>query len=172
VPLSSSLVERPIPVASGAVLTRTRPWLGVFLAGIAALAVLTLGGCLQDAYNADKDFNFDNPIDPTPTNASGVVIAHIDTAAGVATIINSSGISQDLTGWTLVNTTGPVSFPFPSSFILATGAFVRVHASTTGSDSTIDLYSGPAWAPLDTADLNNASPALVSQCTAGNPCWD
>jgi hypothetical protein len=142
-----------------------RPALGL-LALVAA--VLALSGCLQDARNADKDFTFNNPVDPTQISVSGVTIALISPSNSVALIVNASGASQDMTGWTLVNQTLVTTYTFPS-FPLGASAFVRVHFGA-GADTSVDLFSGIAWSPGNIAVLSNAVPTQVSTCQVGTTC--
>jgi hypothetical protein len=130
---------------------------------------LTFGGCIQDAHNANSDFNFDNPADPTPTNSSGILIADVDTTNADVIVVNSSGAAQDLTGWTLLNPLQPSTpYTFPNSFSFVAGAFVRVHTGTT-TDSAPDLYGLPAVVLQGTVvNLTNGS-STVSTCAIGHP---
>jgi hypothetical protein len=138
---------------------------------LAILAIaLALGGCLQDARNADKNFDFNNVNDPTPTTtgSTGIVIAEVDTGQKIATIVNSSGISQVMTGWKLVYP-GSADYPFPSAFTLNVGAYVRVHSDPGTDAPPTDLWtSGIVWSGTNTLTLNDGS-TIVSSCRVGNP---
>jgi hypothetical protein len=151
---------------------RRTPWCALAMLGIA----LALGGCLQDARNADQNFDFNNPNDPTPVAGStGIVIAGIDYLNSTQTvyIVNSSGVAQNLNGWGLRNNNTLAVYTF-GSFTLGIGAFVRVHP-ITGTDTTLDVYSGPAgptspsWLLTNTASLLNATGGVTSSCTVGSP---
>ena len=148
-----------------------RPRLRALLRGIVLTSalggVLLLGGCLQDAHNANNDFNFDNPVDPTPTNSSGINIAEVDTSLQIVTLVNSSGTAQDMTSLTLVE--GTTTYTFPNAFSLGTGAFVRVHTAAGTDAPPLDLYGSAL--PLhggDTLTLNNLS-TVISSCSIGTP---
>lgn len=131
------------------------------------LAALGLGGCLQDAYNADKDFNFNNVNDPNAQSSTGLQILEIDTGLNVATIFNNSSSTQDMTNWTLVDTTS--TFNFPSGFIMSANLFVRVRGAA-GTNTTTDLFSsGMIWTGGTIATLNNGSGIQISTCQVGNP---
>jgi hypothetical protein len=145
-------------------------------AGLACILVLGLSGCLQDAYNANKDFVYNNPLDPTPISTTQVTIAWVDLLSNTVVIVNGSGIAQTLTGWTLVRNPSaatPTSFTIPA-VTLAVGGFVRIHADTTHTtNTTLDIYSdGITWVPTDIAELNNAAspPVAVFVCTVGTTC--
>ena len=139
-------------------------------------AALALGGCLQDAQNADKKFVYDNPSDPTTTgSASAIAIVAVDYLSSVQTavIVNSSGSDQDMNGWALLNQTTTNKYSF-ASFALVKGAFVRVHPGA-GTNSGTDLYTGapgstsPTWAINQVAVLQNAGGGNVASCTVGSP---
>ena len=149
---------------------------------LAALGVaLALGGCLQDAHNADNNFNFNNANDPTATTATGIVIAGVDYASSTHTtyIVNASGVSQSMSGWVLRNSTAFSVSPTNTGYLfgavtLGVGTFVRVHP-VTGTDTPTDLYSGPGgptsptWSLNNTASLLDANGSTVSSCTVGSP---
>jgi hypothetical protein len=139
---------------------------------------LALGGCLQDARNADQNFDFNNPNDPTPVAGStGIVIAGIDYASTVKTayIVNASGGAQSMSGWVLRNNNTTDQYTFGAFNI---GAYVRVHTGNApggGTDTPTDLYSGPvgvtspSWSLNDTASLLNGTGGTVSSCVVGSP---
>jgi hypothetical protein len=168
-------VSRPRPAAPSACSRRAHACRFALLGAALLGAALALGGCLQDAHNADKNFDFNNVNDPTTTTASGVVIAGIDylSTTQTAYIVNASGAGQDMTKWVLDNRTTTHVYTF-GTFSLGVGAFVRVHP-VTGTDTGTDLYSGPAgptspsWSLSDTASLLNSTGATVSSCTVGSP---
>lgn len=126
---------------------------------------LLLSGCLQDAHNANDGFNFNNPADPTPTTNNGIQIAEIDTALDIATIVNTSGTDQIMTGWTLVD--NGITYAFTSGFTLNTNSFVRVH-NAASTDTATDVYnSGLTFVGGSTATLNNGT-TVISTCVVGN----
>lgn len=168
--------ETPVPSAACPIrhrrarAPRRQAWLVALLG-----ATLALGGCLQDAHNADKNFVFDNPSDPTSTTTSGIAIATVDYLSSVQTvvIVNSSDADQDMNKWSLLNQTTGNVYAF-ASFTLVKGSFVRVHPGS-GTSSGQDLYTGapgptsPTWAINQVAILQNDGGGNVSSCTVGSP---
>jgi len=80
-------------------------------------------------------------------------------------ITNWKEIDVDMTGWTLNDESNKTYF-FPSGFILASGASVRIHTGS-GIDTISDLYwnsSKPIWNnDRDTATLKDSNGDIVDQ---------
>jgi len=140
-------------------------------------AAMALGGCLQDAQNQASGFNFDNPADPTATASTSIAIVSVDYLSSVqtVTIVNSSGLAQDMTNWLLQNSGASGNQYRFSSFTLGVGTFVRVHG-VTGTDTGTDLYAGTPgttspfpYSPPEVAILQNSGGVNVSSCTVGSP---
>ena len=135
----------------------------------AVIAVLLFAttGCLDDA--ANKDFKFNNPVDPTPTNSDAegeLKIAFVSTNDEVVVIVNQSDSTISLDGWTLTAQNSGDIYTF-SSFSLQAGRFVRLH-SGDGSDDSNDLYwtGSDHWTSnIDTAELDDDEGANVHACS-------
>lgn len=136
---------------------------------LAVIAFLSFaaGGCLDDA--ANKDFDFDNPVDPTPdtSNAVGELkIAFVGTSSEIVVIVNQSDSTISLDGWTLTAQDSGDIYTF-SSFSLSAGQFVRLH-SGDGSDDSNDLYwaGSDHWtSTIDTAELDNDEGTNIDACS-------
>ncbi len=90
------------------------------------------------------------------------------------TVRNSSAVSQNMTGWTIMSVIGPQTYTFPAGYVLEAGASVRVEswrgainnppAVLLWTDAAIWLNSG------DAAELRNAGGTLVDTESYGSGC--
>jgi len=141
-------------------------------------ALLALAGCLDEA--SDKDYDYDNPNDSTPSvgsdSAGGMAIAYVDAFSNVVVIANQAATGQDMEGWSLTNEDGSQSYAF-AGFTLGAGVSVRVHPDD-GTDDADDLYVGAGneidWGNgdlNDTAILIDGSGSPVANCRQDEVCW-
>jgi hypothetical protein len=156
-----------------------------------ACALLLLSGCIQDAEM--KQFKCNNPNDtqphgncdaPTTITGTGLVtIILVDTVGNDVLLLNTNpdrtALPVTMNGWTIVNGNTPeaVWYTF-SSFTLASGAYVRIHGTVTGTDSSVDLYAAATFpwssiSPNNIATLKNGSAQVISQCQLlqSTTCW-
>lgn len=146
------------------------------LLGFALVAALS--GCQENAQN--KDYNFDNPNDTTPSTGNAEtgnvkIVLVKPSSPEVVVIVNLSAVfDAPMAGWTLSNNSTPAkSFTFPT-LTLSRGQFVRFH-SDTGSPTANDLYGTGAdyWNPLsDIVTLKDQNGVTIDSCgSTSQNCW-
>lgn len=108
-----------------------------------------------------------NPTSSNQAESGGLQITRIDgigdLAGEVLQIVNDSDAALNLQGWRIRQEGGP-TYIF-GNFPIFPGGSVRLH-STTGTDTSIDLYwgqSGAVWQSQQTAQLVDGEGRLVTQ---------
>jgi eukaryotic-like serine/threonine-protein kinase len=118
------------------------------------------------------------PVAPAPTEvlqaAVQIVLLSSNTTPEYILLQNQGAAPQDMSGWYIESTVGPQTFIFPTGFVLAPGASVRIE-SYTGAKN--DPPQALLWSPDaiwnnagDQAILRNAAGKTISSKCYGNQC--
>jgi eukaryotic-like serine/threonine-protein kinase len=118
------------------------------------------------------------PVVPTPTadlqaNVQITLLSSNSTPEYLL-VQNQGTAPQDMSGWYIESTVGPQAFNFPSGFVLAPGASVRIESYTSAND---DPPRALLWSPDaiwnnagDQALLRNAAGKLIDSRCYGTQC--
>ena len=154
--------------------SRSRLAFGVgrwLFAALALFTCLTLFACAQTA--ADRDYNYDNPIDPGADPE--VEILWVSDDRNVVILLSNETNIVQLSGWVLENidddsTSATYTFP---SFQLDPGDVVYVR-TTSGTNDENNLYTGSdltTWESDDVLILLDGAGREIDSCDDEDDCW-